>query len=116
MNEQRRVCAELFNKDKNCCYAKIVEEKGEYPVITFQAKVKDGKLDINTIHNMKSRIDNHCYCVYCTHPSLNEERLVGSVEPYFAFYAPTNCPILQACETSQEKITLFKRVKNLFMR
>lgn len=95
MNEQQKVCAKLFKGDQNCSYANVVEEVGEYPVITFQAEKKNGNPDLTTIHNVKSRVDTKCYCVYCTHPSNSDKKFVGSVEPYFPCYAPTDCPMLK---------------------
>ena len=95
MNEQRKICAESFYEDRNCRYAKVVEEKGEYPVITFQAKEKNGAPDFSTMHNVKTRVDTTCFCVYCTHPSHSKEKFIGSVEPYFSCYAPNDCPELQ---------------------
>ena len=117
MSEQRKVCAESFYEGRNCRYAKIVEEKGEYPVITFQAKEKNGAPDFSTMHNVKTRVDTSCFCVYCTHPSYSKEKLIGNVEPYFSCYAPNDCPELQKeCETFTRTPTIWERVKNFFKK
>lgn len=116
MNEQRKVCAEFLYEDRNCPHAKIVEENGEYPVITFQAKEKNGTLDPTTIHNVKTRVDTKCWCVYCTHPNHSKEKFIGSVEPYFSCYAPSDCPELQkSSETLKRKPSFWQSLKKFFI-
>lgn len=117
MNEERKVCAEFSHKDETCHYAKIVEKTGEYPVITFQAKERSGIPDLSTMHNVKTRVDTKCWCVFCTHPNLLKEMLIGSIEPYSYCYAPNNCPELEKkSETSTSKVSLWEIVKNFFAK
>lgn len=114
MNE-RKVCAESFYEERNCPYAKIVEETGEFPVITFTAKEINGVPDLARARNVKTRIDTSRFCVYCTHPSYSKEKLIGGLEPYFSCYAPSDCPELQKCKAT-DKISLLKMIKNFFSK
>ena len=117
MNEGRKVCVDFCHEDRKCPYAKVVKENGEYPVITFQAKVKEGVPDVTTMHNLKSRVDTICFWVYCNHPSLSKEKFIGSVEPYFSCNAPGECPELQKeCKTHTSKISLLGKLKNFFRK
>ena len=117
MNNQRKVCAEFFHDDLNCQHVKVVQEHGYYPVTIFQAKVKDGLPDLSTMHNVRTRVDETCFCAYCTHPSLSVEKFVGSVEPYCTCYAPNDCPELQQKpKTSTSKLSLWEKAKKLFKR
>ncbi len=112
VGEERKVCADFSHEERNCPYAKVVEEKGEYLAIIFQAKEKDGIPDLDTMYNVKERVDTTCLCVYCTHPYYSKEKIVGSVEPYFACHAPKDCPTLQKkCETAMsKKWTLLQKI------
>lgn len=116
MSEQR-VCADFCHENRNCDYAKIVEENGKYPVVTFQAKVVDGSPDLTTMHNVKTRFDTTCYCVYCTHPSYPAAKFVGAVEPYFPCPVPKHCPLQKELQTvANKKSTILEKFKNFFIK
>lgn len=93
VSKQRKVCADSCHPDRNCPHARIVEEHGEYPTVTFQATLKNGKPDLTTMHNVRRGVDTTCSCVYCTHPRYIKGEFIGSVEPYFPCPAPSNCPL-----------------------
>ena len=117
LSEQWKVCADFCHGNRNCHYAKIVEENGEYQVITFQAKERNGNPDLTTMHNVKTRVDTTCLCVYCTHPNYPEEKFIGSVEPYFPCPVPSDCPLQKQCESATDKKpTLLERVKSFFIK
>ena len=117
VNKQQTICADFCYEDRNCSYAKVVEEHGEYPVITFQAKEKNGSPDLTTAYNVKRRVDTTCWCVYCTHPSYSKEKFIGSVEPYFPCKIPSDCPLQKQCESAtNKKPSLLDRVKSFFVK
>lgn len=117
MNEQQKVCADFCYENRNCHYSKIVEEPGEYPVITFQAKEKNGTPDLTTMHNVKTRVDTTCWCVYCTHPSYPKEKFIGSAEPYFPCHVPSDCPLQKQYESATSKNpTFLERIKSFFIK
>lgn len=114
MYQERKICADFCHKEKKCFYAKIVEEHGEYPVITFEADVKEEIPDLATMHNVKTRVDTTRFCVYCTHSHYSEEKFIGTVEPYFSCFAPNDCPELSnKCKTAAN---IFQRIKNLLKK
>lgn len=116
VNEQK-VCADFCHQNRNCRYARIVEENGQYPVSTFKAKGKNGYPDPTTMHDVETRIETTCLCVYCTHPSYPEEKFIGSVEPYFPCPVPSDCPLQIQCESATcKKLTLLERLKIFFIK
>lgn len=119
VEEKRKYCARFNHEDENCCYAKVVKEKGEYPVINFRADLKDGQPDLTTIRNVRVHTETIAYCVYCTHPNYAEEKFVGTVEPYFDCHVPNNCPeIHKKFETStiKSKTTIWEKIKRFFKK
>lgn len=102
MNEIRIICADSPYGKGNCQYAKVVEERGEFPVIIEKLTTDaDGKKGIIR----EERIETHRYAVYCTHPK-QKNKFVGTVEPYGGVcYLPTDCPQIQ-------KITIWQRIKS----
>lgn len=115
--KKREYCACFRHENENCGYAKVVEEKGEYPVICYQASMKDGIPDISTIRNVKVRTESTAICVYCTHPNRAEEKFVGTVEPYFDCPIPNDCPeVYKKTETSPQKTTIWEKLKKFFKK
>ena len=122
---ERRKCAKFSRPEENCECAKVVEVKGYFPVTTFNAKVKDNG-DLTGIHNVKSRIDDTAWEVYCTHPECpgkKEEHgtYVGNVEPYFDCFAPDKCPKIQPIvqndfETKKRKKGFLERIKEYIFK
>ena len=111
MEKERKICSEGPYGKQACPYAKVVEEKGEFPSISYSVD-KDGKTS-----NVRTRVDTECWCVYCTHPSHEEEKFIGGVYPYISCDAPYDCPELQnACENTCEKKTIWKRLKKFFFK
>lgn len=119
MEEKRKYCARFNHESENCGYAKVVEENGEYPVISFRAEVKEGRPDLNTIRDVNVRTESTVYCVYCTHPNCSGEKFVGTVEPYFDCLIPKDCPELcKKSETStrKSKTTIWEKMKRFFKK
>lgn len=110
MEKKRTFCADSPYGEENCPYAKVVEEEGEFPVISYRKIISsDGQSECCTMkYNETFR-----YAVYCTHPEMNYH-LVGTVEPYGGeCFIPTYCP-----EVNEDtKTPLLRRIKEaLFKR
>lgn len=117
VDEKRKYCARFNHENENCYYAKVVEENGEYPVINFQAELKDGQPDVTTIKNVREYTETTISCVYCTHPNNGGEKFIGTIEPYFDCLAPFSCPELhKKSEISKRKTTIWETIKRLFKK
>ena len=81
MNEIRIICADSPYGKGNCQYAKVVEERGEFPVIIEKLTTDaDGKKGIIR----EERIETHRYAVYCTHPK-QKINLLERLNPMVAY-------------------------------
>lgn len=104
MKKRRTFCADSPYGDRNCKYAKVVEEEGRFPV----------KLDIVYPDGRENSCEFEVgcrYAAYCTHPK-SKELFLGTVEPYgIVCEVPSSCPLTQK---EKQKETLLHRVKNVF--
>ena len=110
MERERKICADGPYSDKNCCYAKVIEEDGEFPSV-FYSVDENGKTS-----NVRMKVDKKAWCVYCTHPSCSTEKFIDTLEPYFSCYAPSDCPELTEDNNciSKKKKSTWKRLKKFF--
>lgn len=110
MCKMRTFCADSPYGDKNCPYANVVEETGEFPVI-IESFIIDAQGDYKLIEK-KQRIETQRYAVYCTHP-MQKNRFVGIVEPYGGYCdVPIDCPEIRHIS----KITIWQKLKAFFIK
>lgn len=112
MKNMRIFCADSpYGKD-NCPYAKVVEEEGNFPVISEESVIDD---DGNMTYTTKEYVNKYRFAVYCTYPKGNK-KLVGTVEPYGGICrVPKDCPenFSEMTEKSS-KFTIWQRIKAFF--